>query len=575
MFLRSTWPRPATRRGRGVQLAAGAVALGLLAAGCSSGSSSSASGSGSSGGGGGVTLVAYTGQAGDYQVNFNPYAPSSIGGKSTIYETLFFINKAKAGDPVPLLGTKYAWNAAGTQLTVTLRSGVTWSDGQPFTAKDVAFTYNLLVKNPAINNQGFTGTATATDDTTATFTFAAPSFVTAPDILSGIYILPEHLWKDRDPTKDVDAHPVGTGAYTLGSFKAQAFTYIANPKYWGGEPKVKTIRFLSLSGNTAGADGIAGGTIDWQTGPVPDIAKVHQNFPKYDTLTASQNQMVMATCSSAALGCTGPQTDPAVRHALFLALDRTQLNALAFENTASDISPTLALASNQSSWITSSITPAVASRTPDVAGAQAALTAAGYVKGSDGYFAKGGKKLTLTIEVVTGWTDYITALQTMAQQLKATGIDLQISQSSWNEWTEKKTQGKFQLVMDSLYQGPAPDPYYLYTYFYASTTGAAVGKTAGTNYARYSNPVVDTALTTLKTLPLNDKAARQPLFDTIEKAVVTDMPYVPVLTGGTTSEWNTAKFSGWPTADNLYAFPAVWSAADAAEIFKRLTPTGK
>ena len=50
------------------------------------------------------------------------------------------------------------------------------------------------------------------------------------------------------------------------------------------------------------------------------------------------------------------------------------------------------------------------------------------------------------------------------------------------------------------------------------------------------------------------------------------MPYIPVLTGGTTSVCNAAKFSGWPSETDLYAFPAVWSSPDAAEIFKRLKP---
>ncbi len=53
------------------------------------------------------------------------------------------------------------------------------------------------------------------------------------------------------------------------------------------------------------------------------------------------------------------------------------------------------------------------------------------------------------------------------------------------------------------------------------------------------------------------------------------MPYIPILTGGTTSEYNAKKFTGWPTEDDLYAFPAVWSKPDNAEIYLRLEPAGK
>ena len=542
---------------------AGAAALGLVLTSCSGATSSTGSE---------ATLVAYTGQSGDYQINFNPFSPSRIGGLGTIYETLFFINKAKVSDPVPLLGTQQSWNQDGTVLSVTLRDAVKWSDGQPFTAKDVAFTFDLLKKNAAINNIGFDGTAAAVDDTHVTFTFKAPAFVKGPDVLSNVPIVPEHLWKTTSPTEDVVEKPVGTGAYLLNEFKPQAFTYGANPTYWGGEPKVKKVRLVALSGNQAGADAIAAGTTDWFTGPIPDIKNTKKNFPKYEAYTQWQNQMVLATCSSVQMGCKGPQTDPAVRHALYSALNRAQLNKLAFQETASAISPAFTLTPSQDQFASATIAEKVAPMTAEPQKTAQSLEKAGWVKGSDGIYTKGGQRLSLTVEVVTGWTDYITAIDTMSSQAKAAGIELQAAQSSWNEWTEKRGSGKFQLAIDSLWQGPAPDPYYLYTYFFDSGTGAKVGKTAGNNYSRYTNPEIDAALDDLAKLPLDDQAARQPYFDTIQQAIVRDMPYVPVLTGGTTSVWNTAKFSGWPSDQDLYAFPAVWSSFDAAEILKRLKP---
>ncbi|WP_271190320.1 ABC transporter substrate-binding protein [Dactylosporangium matsuzakiense] len=518
-----------------------------------------------------ATLVAYTGQAGDYQINFNPFSPSRIGGLGTIYEPLFFFNKAKVSDPVPLLGTQQAWNADGTVLSVTLRDKVMWSDGQPFTARDVVLTFDLLKANPAINNIGYDGTAAAVDDTHVTFTFKTPAYVKGPDLL-GTPIVPEHLWKTIDPTKDVVEKPVGTGAYLLKDFKPQAFTYSPNPGYWGGQPKIKTIRFLALSGNQAGADGIAAGTIDWQTGPIPDMQNTHKRFPNYDAYTQYQNQMVLATCSSAAMGCAGPQTDPDVRHAIYSAINRTQLNKLAFQDTAGPISPAFTLTPSQDKFVSPTVQDKTASMNAQPDQTARILEKAGWAKGTDGIYAKGGQRLSLTVEVVTGWTDYITAIDTMAAQLKTAGIELRAAQSSWNEWTQKKGSGKFQLVIDSLGQGPAPDPYYLYTYFFDSGSGAKVGENAGNNFSRYANPQVDAALDKLATLPLDDQAARQSYFDTIQQAVTRDMPYIPVMTGGTTSVWNTAKFTGWPSDNDLYAFPAVWSAMDAAEVFKRLTP---
>ncbi|GLY30903.1 ABC transporter substrate-binding protein [Kineosporia sp. NBRC 101731] len=565
MFL--TAKRARSRKGRALGLTAGLAVAGLLATGCSG-----SSGNGSGSGGGTTTLVAYTGQSGDYQINFNPFSPTQIGGGAAIYEQLFFINKAGSGDPEPLLGTDYAWNDEGTQLSVTLRDGVKWTDGEAFTADDVVFTFGLLKKHAALNSIGYDGSATATDDTHVVFTFDKPAYTQGPDVLGNTYMVPEHLWKDVNPETDVMEKPVGTGPLKLGDFKAQAFTYVANEDYWGGAPAIKTVRFLSLSGNTAGADGVAAGTIDWQTGPVPNIDKVAETYPGYDSATVNQSQTALLTCSSADMGCTGPQTDPAVRRAIYHAIDRKQLNALAFQNTSSEISPTFVLTSNQKDLISSSIEQPVAPDTADVAAATSELEGAGWSKGSDGIYAKGGEKLSLTVEVVTGWTDYITAVQTMAQQLKKAGIELKVAQSSWNEWTEKKTQGKYELAIDSLYQGSAPDPYYVYNNFFASSAGAKVGKTSGNNVSRFSDPDVDAAIKALRQLPQDDKAARQPFLDTIETKIVEDMPYIPVLTGGTTSEWSTKKFTGWPSDDNMYAVPAVWSKNDFAAIIKNLKP---
>lgn len=567
MFSRNRGRRPAA-------VLAGLAAATLLISACSSGGSGSG-GTTSNGGKGttGATLVAYTGQAGDYQINFNPFSPSSIGGGGTIFEPLFFLNKAEVTDPVPLLGTEYSWNDDGTTLAVTLRDGVKWTDGEAFDADDVVFTFTMLKENASINGMGFEGEAVKTDATHVEFRFPATAFVKGPDVLNQV-IVPEHIWKDVDPAEDVIEKPVGTGAFMLGDFKPQAFTFVANPDYWGGAPKIGTIRWLSLSGNQAGADAIAAGTVDWQTGPIPDIQNTHKNFPNYDAYTQAQNQIVLATCSSAELGCTGPQTDPAVRRALYHAIDRDQLNKLAFMGTASAVSPTFALVGSQDSFVSPTVAEPVAPSTADTTAAAKILEDAGWAKGSDGIYAKDGERLSLTIEVVTGWTDYITAVDTIASQVKAAGIEVQGAQSSWNEWTEKKFSGNFELAIDSLWQGPAPDPFYLYTYFFDSSSGAKVGDNAGNNYSRYASSTVDTALDELAKLPLDDAAARAPHFTTIQDAIVEEMPYIPVLTGGTTSVWNTAKFSGWPSDDDLYAFPAVWSRLDAAEIYKRLAPLG-
>ncbi|QTI91069.1 ABC transporter substrate-binding protein [Streptomyces sp. AgN23] len=546
---------------------AGAMALGLVLTGCGGG------GGGTGGGGGSDTLVAYTGQNGDYQINFNPYSPTVIDGPGAIFEPLFFYNIARKDKPRPRLGTAYSWNKEGTELSVTLRPDAKWSDGRKFTADDVVFTLDMIRKNPGMNGAGYSGTAKAVDATHVKITFGKPSFSDGPQILGKSWIVPKHIWsKVGKPAEDVVKKPVGTGPFKLAEFKPQAFTLEANQDYYGGAPALKKVRFVALSGNQSGADALKAGQIDWNTGPVPDIKNVSKNYPGYQAITVPMNQAALFTCSSADLGCTGPQTDQAVRKAIYYALDRTQLNALAFENTASEISPGFALPERDKALVSDKLTDPIAPMKPHPDKATGLLRDAGYTKGSDGIYAKSGKKLNLTVKVVSGWTDYITAVNTMAEQLKKAGIKLTVQQVSWNEWSDARGRGQYQLLIDSLSQGPAPDPYYTYSYFFSSKTTAPVGKSANPNFARFKNAKVDDALDALKAIDPQDTTARQPYYDTIQTEIEKSMPYIPVLTGGTTSEYNAGKFTGWPSEDNLYAFPAVWGRPDNSQVFLHLKP---
>ncbi|MFC5052126.1 ABC transporter substrate-binding protein, partial [Saccharothrix xinjiangensis] len=330
------------------------------------------------------TLV-LPGAAGDFQLNFNPFSPTLLEGPGTIFEPLFFFNNTRDVEPRPRLAESFRWNADGTRLDVELRDGVKWSDGRAFTAADVVFTFDMITRNPGMNGTGYRGTATAVDDTTVSIEFPEPSYLEGPQVLGKVVIVPRHRWEGyADPASEALEEPVGTGPFVLEEFKAQAFTLRANPTYWGGEPAVKKVRYISLSGNQAIADALKAGRIDWQSGPVPDIANVEENYPGYKAITVPMNQTALFTCSNAALGCQGPQTDVAVRKAIYYAINRTQVNALAFENTSSEISPGAALLGRDEAQISTGLRERAAPMRPDVAKATAALESAGYAKGSDG-----------------------------------------------------------------------------------------------------------------------------------------------------------------------------------------------
>jgi peptide/nickel transport system substrate-binding protein len=256
---------------------------------------------------------------------------------------------------------------------------------------------------------------------------------------------------------------------------------------------------------------------------------------------------------------------------MYLGMDREQLSNLAFYKLGKPVTPAFALPDRDRAFIDPSI--ADAPWTADVAAAKTTLEEAGYQL-QDGVYAKDGKPLKLTVKVVSGWTDFITAIDTLKQQFAAIGIELVPQQVSVNEWNSAKATGKFQLVIDSLGQGPAPDPYYLYNNFFGTESTVKVGENGNPygNSSRFSDPAVDAALR--QAAGTNDVEVKRQAYFEIQKIISADLPYVPLLIGSTLTEFNTSKVTGFPTADNLYAFPAAWAAPDNAQVLMNLVPVG-
>lgn len=517
----------------------------------------------------------YNGSGAGFTANFNPHSASVLSMvQGLIYEPLFYYNPLNAIDaePVPQLGESFTWNEDGTALTVTVRSGVTWTDGTAFTAKDVAFTFNRIKDTPALNGSGKAPAAEATDDVTVVITYPAPSFVEGPNALGRTWIIPEHLFTDvADLATDANEEPVGTGPFQLSDFTAESYLLGANETYWEeGKPGIGGVRVISLSGNQSATDKWLAGEIDYMSTAIPDLDTHVANNPDLSYTNTGTSQAALFAASNAELGCEGPQTDVAVRQALYYGMDREQLSKLAFFDLGTDISPAFALPERDKEFIDPSIE--LAPWNADAARAEQILQDAGYAKGGDGIYAKDGVRVSMTVSCPTGWTDFVTALDTLTQQYSQIGIELIPQQVSVNEWNDAKSKGTFQLVIDSVGQGPAPDPFYPYHTFFGTDSTVPVGENGNPyqNSARFSDPEVDAALEVAA--GTDDPEVKKQQYFIIQKKIVAAMPYIPLLIGSSLTEYNSSKVTGWPTAEDLYAYPMSWSAPDNAQVLKTVTP---
>src|SRR5690606_12512422 len=160
--------------------------------------------------------------------NFNPYAGVLLHARNnlhyTVYESLFFTNH-NTNELIPWLGESYSYNDDLTEVTIRLRNGVKWSDGEPFTAEDVAFTFHMLkaaapglLFSSAIDE--WVQEATAPDPLTVVVKLRKPGPRWAADFLATgqatrFVVVPKHIWDGQDPSTFANfdlanGWPVGT-----------------------------------------------------------------------------------------------------------------------------------------------------------------------------------------------------------------------------------------------------------------------------------------------------------------------------------------------------------------------------
>lgn len=518
------------------------------------------------------TVTIFNGATGTINENFNPFSPTALQPTlGVIYEPLFWYNLAKESDPKPMLATDTEWNEDGSVLTITTRDGVKWQDGEPFTAEDVAYTFEILRKTPSLNVSGLAATAKAVDDTHVTLTFPeANSYVAADSALGNQAIVPKHIWeKIDDPVAEINSDPIGTGAFKLNKFTSQSYSLDANKDYWGGAPKISGVRYIALSDADGATNALLAGKVDWMSSFIPGLDQILKDNKEISYVNTPQMTTIIMTCSSTDAGCKGPQTDTAVRQAMNLAMDRDQLNKLAGGGFASIGSPTLLPPDITPKWIANKDL-LKSPNTANVDKAKEILDAAGWTEGSDGIREKDGQKLSMTIQTVSGWADYISINDTLRQQFKEVGIDLKTTQLAWNEWNDKEQKGDFELSLDSFGLGVTDDPYHIYNPKFTTENMVKVGETGGQNLARYSNAKVDAAVKAAS--QTDDFDAKLEQYGIVQEQIANDLPYVPIYVNSMLTEFNNSKATGWPTDDNKYALAASWKAWDQGIVLQTIEP---
>ena len=532
------------RRGL-VGLSAVAVVCGGLAA-CSSSPSSG------HGGGGGTTkatrLVMESSPETTITQAFNPFvatqAAFGMGATGLIYEPLIEFNLVSPPKYYPWLATSYKWGNGGKSITFNIRSGVKWSDGKPLTPADVAFTFNMLKKNSAINLGGVNVSSVTTSGNAVTLNFSSGQYTHLQQI-AGTAIVPAHIWsKVSNPATFADANPVGTGPYMLDNFTPQGFTLKPNPSYWqASKVHVKQVYFPVYTSNTSALSALFGNQIDWTGNFIPGLKKSFVNTsPQYHHYWEAPGgtNSLMPNLNK------WPTNQLPVRKAISLAINRT---LIATEGEAGLENPVLNATGltlpTFAAW-SGPVTSLTNSPTAQASKAAAVLKAAGYTKNSSGFFTKGGKVVSIAITDPSAYTDYAQDDQLVATELKAAGIDATFQGQAVNTWASDVAAGNFQLTMH--WSNGGITPYNMYDGWLDSSL--ATGKSATGDYERLNSKTIDAELA--KLAGASTTAAQTAALAPIAKFVAQQLPIIPTTTASQWYEWNSQHFVGWPTPQNPY-----------------------
>lgn len=514
------------------------------------------------GGDAGSTLnIAYP--ATSFTENFNFLSPTNTSvppGSDLVYETLIKLSPSTGFTPEPWLASAWNWNADGTELTWTLRDDVTWSDGEPFTSTDVAFTLGLR-SNPQLvmGNPGDITSVDTPDDTTVVVHYSEPSFAGFGRYYA-VKILPEHLWASEDPTQFTDADPVGTGPFTVSDFGQQQVSYSLRDDYWGGESKgVQTVNYQAVATPDAILQNLLTGASDYaesaltgnpqSTFVAKDPEKNHFWLP-----TPGAGQALLFN------NAVAPTNDVNIRQALYHALDAGKLVTLTPGNFATAANVTGLNEPAYTEWLDPQYRGVTQKQDPDAA--KAALAASGYTV-AGGVLTKDGQSYPLTLKTSPSQPAWDNALVGQIQDVL--GIEITVDNASQND--DAVSTGDYQLAFGPDVPGQGAPGGLLW----AVDAPTALGSPAGTNWARADSPE---ALALAKQLgQTDDIAAQQQLAFQIEKIIVDQRFTAPIAPYAWSVAYTSAHWTGWPDAKDPATVPPN-GRADLILTILNLVPAG-
>lgn len=366
------------------------------------------------------------------------------------------------------LATEYSCSEDKLTWTVKIRDDVKFTDGEPLTAQDVAFTYNTCRDESTVNDFTMLKEAVAVDDTTVEFHMNEPYSIW-PYTMAIVGIVPEHAYSET-----YGQNPIGSGRYIMKQWdKGQQVIFEANPDYYGEEPKIKKLTVLFMEEDAALAAAMAGQA---------DVAHTAASYSDQEIEGYSLMRVDTVDNRGFNLPVTEPEekdgivygnsltSDVNVRRAINLAIDREEM----IDNVLNGYGTVAYSVCDKMPWYNDEAVTEY-----DLEAAKALMDEAGWTEGKDGIREKDGEKAELTLMFSNGDSVRQALAEDTANQLRELGIEVKTEGVGWDTAYDRAQSEPL------MWGWGAHTPMELYNIYHSmEDTGLA-------QYSPYANETVD------------------------------------------------------------------------------------
>ena len=514
--------------------------------------------------------------------NFNPHTAGI--SRSGLYqagtEGLFYYNML-TGETIPWLATGFTYDAGFTGVTVKIREGIEWSDGTPFTADDVAFTINMLNENDLMSRHGevalWTEKAVAVDDLTLHVDFKMPAPRYMWDILTfradvGIPITAKHVFETADDPASFSNYdpakgwPLVTGPYALAFTNVEKKLWDRRDNWWAAKtgfhalPEVERLIFLPGMNEITMAQLLITNEIDMAFSlTVPNYKAVVGQNEKITTHYKGEPPYGYLDWWPVGLGLNtkrAPFDNVDVRWAISYSIDRDEVIEFGF--AGGQVAPPLMFPQYAPMEKYFAAAEGLLAQYPTLEynpdKVVERMTKAGFAKDNDGFWAKGGERLSFTIVTFPQHPSTTPAAPVVTAQLRRNGFDAKFVLPT--DFFSRIVSGE----ADAFIWGHASmrDPVQMmdaYSCRFVPDTDRE--DVAYPGLYRWCNEEYTALVDQMKSLPVDDPAVL-PLFVEAIEIWLKEMPDIALNSTIITLPMNETYWTNWPQFDNQYIHEGFW-----------------